>query len=96
MEEFAVDTTLEIKRKTRLDDEVSSGAPWMEVQTDETWMLREREPMTSNVGSHGHIKRCRGVQYHRLCVVSRKVRYRSLAKISTPHHKLPWWSGRMG
>jgi hypothetical protein len=41
MEEFAADTTLEVRRKTQLDDEVSSGAPWMEVQTDETRMLRE-------------------------------------------------------
>jgi hypothetical protein len=61
MEEFSADTTLEVRRKIQLDDEVSSGALWMEVQTDETRMLRERGPMTSTVESHGHVKRCRGV-----------------------------------
>jgi hypothetical protein len=47
MVEFAADTTLEVRRNTRLDDE--------------TWMLTEREQMTSTTGSHGNIKRCRGV-----------------------------------
>jgi hypothetical protein len=41
MEEFAAETTLEVRSKTRLDDEVSLGATWMEVQTDETRMIRE-------------------------------------------------------
>jgi hypothetical protein len=29
MEEFVADTTLEVRRNTQLDDEVSLGAPWM-------------------------------------------------------------------
>jgi hypothetical protein len=41
MAEFAVDTTLEVRPKTHLDDEVSLGAPWMEVHMDEIRMLRE-------------------------------------------------------
>jgi hypothetical protein len=61
MAEFAADTTLEVRRKSQLDDEVSSGAPWIEVHTDETRMLRERGTMKSTVESHGHVKRCRGV-----------------------------------
>jgi hypothetical protein len=59
MVEFAVDTTLEVRRKTRLDDEVSLVSPKVEVQADETWMLtwilHERVQMTSTVGSHGHV-----------------------------------------
>jgi hypothetical protein len=51
--EFTVDTTLEVRRKSQLDDEVFSGAPWMEVHTDETRMLREQGTMTSTVESHG-------------------------------------------
>jgi hypothetical protein len=42
MVEVAKDTTLEVRRKTRLDDVVSLVSPRMEVQTDETWMLPER------------------------------------------------------
>jgi hypothetical protein len=42
-------------------DVVSLVAPGVEVQTDETWMLPERGQMTSTTGSHGNIKRCRGV-----------------------------------
>jgi hypothetical protein len=61
MEEFAADTTLEVRRKSQLDDEVSSGAPWMEVHMDETLILRQRGTMTSTVESHVHVKRCRGV-----------------------------------
>jgi hypothetical protein len=61
MVELLADTTLEIRRKTRLDDEVSLGTPWMDVHTDETRMLCERGQMTSTVGSHGYVKRCRGV-----------------------------------
>jgi hypothetical protein len=61
MAEFAADTTLEVRPKSQLDDEVSSVSPWMEVHTDENRMLRERGQMTSTTGSHGHIKRCRGV-----------------------------------
>jgi hypothetical protein len=42
MVEFAADTTLEVRGKTRLDDVVSLVAPRVEVQTDETWILPER------------------------------------------------------
>jgi hypothetical protein len=45
--EFAVDITLEVRRKTRLDDVVSLVAPRVEVQTDETWMLPEQGQMIS-------------------------------------------------
>jgi hypothetical protein len=38
---LTTDTTLEVRRKTRLDDVVSLVAPGVEVQTDETWMLPE-------------------------------------------------------
>jgi hypothetical protein len=41
MVEFLADTTLEVRRKTRLDDMVSLVAPRVEVQTYETWMLPE-------------------------------------------------------
>jgi hypothetical protein len=68
MVDFAADTTLEVRRKTQLDDVVSLVAPGMEVQTDETCMLPERGQMTSTTGSHGNIKRCRGVHVI-LCVV---------------------------
>jgi hypothetical protein len=61
MVDFAEDTTLEGRRKTRLDDVVSLVAPGVEVQTDETWMLPERGQMTSTTGSHGNIKMCRGL-----------------------------------
>jgi hypothetical protein len=60
MVEFAADTTLEVRRKTRLDDVVSLLAPRVEVQTDETWMLPERGQMTSTAGSHVKIEICRG------------------------------------
>jgi hypothetical protein len=61
MVEFVVDTILEVRRKTRLDDVVSLVAPRVEVQTDETWMLTERGHRASTTGSHWSIKRCRGV-----------------------------------
>jgi hypothetical protein len=61
MVEFAADTTLEVRGKTRLDDVVSLVSPRVEVQTCETWMLPQREQMKSTAGSHGNIKRCRGV-----------------------------------
>jgi hypothetical protein len=41
MVDFAADTTLEVRRKIRLDAVVSLVAPGVEVQTDETWMLPE-------------------------------------------------------
>jgi hypothetical protein len=41
MVDFAADTALEVRRKTRLDDVVSLVAPGVEVQTDETWILPE-------------------------------------------------------
>jgi hypothetical protein len=61
MVEFAADTTLEVRRKTRLDDVVSLVAPRVEVQMDETWMLPEQGQTTSTIGSHGNVKRYRGV-----------------------------------
>jgi hypothetical protein len=61
MAEFAADTTLEVRWKSQLVDEVSSGSTWMEVHTDETRMLCERGMMTSTVESHGHVKRWRGL-----------------------------------
>jgi hypothetical protein len=61
MVDFAADTTLEVRRKIRLNDVVSLVAPGVEMQTDKTWMLPERGQMTSTTGSHGNIKRCRGV-----------------------------------
>jgi hypothetical protein len=61
MVDFIADTTLEVRRKTRLDDVVSLVAPWVEVQTYITWTIPELGKMTSTTGSHGNIKRCRGV-----------------------------------
>jgi hypothetical protein len=61
MVDFAADTTFEVRRNTRLDDVVSLVAPGVEVQTDRTWTLPERRQMTSTTGSHGKIKRYRGV-----------------------------------
>jgi hypothetical protein len=43
MEEFAAGATLEVRPRTQLDDEVSSGSPWLEVQIDETRMLRDED-----------------------------------------------------
>jgi hypothetical protein len=60
MVDFAADTTLEVRRNTRLDDVVYLVAPGVEVQTDRTWTLPERGHMTSTTGSHRNIKRCRG------------------------------------
>jgi hypothetical protein len=56
-----VDTTLEVRRNTRLDNEIYLVAPRVEVQVDETWMLPERGQMTSTIESNGHLERCRGV-----------------------------------
>jgi hypothetical protein len=47
MVEYATVTTLEVRRKTRLDDVVSLVSQRVEVQTDETWMLPEQGQMTS-------------------------------------------------
>jgi hypothetical protein len=41
MVEFAAKTTLEVRRKIRLDDLFSIVASRVEVKTDETWMLPE-------------------------------------------------------
>jgi hypothetical protein len=60
MMDIAADTTLEVRRKTRLDDVVSLVAPGVEVQLDETWMLPERGKLTSTSGSNWNIKRYRG------------------------------------
>jgi hypothetical protein len=42
MVDFVADTTLEVRRKTWMDDVVSLAAPRVEVQMDETWVLPER------------------------------------------------------
>jgi hypothetical protein len=70
--EFAADTNLEVRRKTRLDDGISLLSPRVEVQTDETWMLPERGQMTNTTGSHGNIKRCRGVHAIYYALLGRK------------------------
>jgi hypothetical protein len=70
--EFAADTTLEVRRKKRLDDEVSLVALRVEVQADETRMLPERGQMTSTDGSHGHVKRCMGVYDVEYVLLARK------------------------
>jgi hypothetical protein len=72
MVEFVEDTTLEVRRKTGLDDVVSLVAPRVEVQTDDTWMLPERGQMTSTTGSHGNIKRCRVVHVIYYALLDRK------------------------
>jgi hypothetical protein len=41
MVDFAADTNLEVRRKTRLDDVVSLVSPGVEVQMDRTWTLNE-------------------------------------------------------
>jgi hypothetical protein len=51
--------------------------------------------MTSTTGSHGG-KKVQGSACHRLCVVRWKVRYRSLAKKTTPRHKTPVVVGKDG
>jgi hypothetical protein len=84
MVDFAADTTLEVRRKTRLDDVVSLVAPGVEVKTDETWMLPEREQMTSTTGSHGNIKRCRGVHAIDYALLDGKSGTEVLKKIHTP------------
>jgi hypothetical protein len=61
MVEFAAETTLEVRRKTRLDDVVSLVSPRVEVQADETWIIPEQGHITSTAGSHGHVNMCRGV-----------------------------------
>jgi hypothetical protein len=61
MVDFAADTSLEVRRKTWMDDSVSLVSPGVEVQKGRTWMLPERGQMTSTTGSHVNIKRCRGV-----------------------------------
>jgi hypothetical protein len=63
---------LEVRRKTWLDDVVSLVAPRVEVKMDETWMLPERGNITSTTGSHGSIKRCRGVHFIYYSLLDRK------------------------
>jgi hypothetical protein len=87
MAEFAVDITFEVRRKTQLDDEVSSEAPWMEVHTDEARMLRERGPMTSTVESHSHLKRCRGVHPIYYALLDRKSSTEVLQKHLHPNSR---------
>jgi hypothetical protein len=84
MVEFAADTTLEVRRKTRLDDVVSLVAPRVDVQTDETWMLPERGHMTSTTGSNGNIKRCRGVHAVDYALLDRKSGTEILQKYQHP------------
>jgi hypothetical protein len=56
MVDFTADTTLEVRRKTQLDDVVSLVALGVEVKMDIAWMLPEQGQMTSTTGSHGNIK----------------------------------------
>jgi hypothetical protein len=59
---FTADTTLEVRRKIWMDDDVVSLVDQgVEVQTDRTWTRPERGQMTSTTGSHGNIKRYRVV-----------------------------------
>jgi hypothetical protein len=84
MVEFAADTTLEVRRKTWLNDVVPLVAPRVEVQTDETWMLPERGQMTSTAGLHGNIKRHRWAHAIDYALLDRKSGTDVLHK--HPHH----------
>jgi hypothetical protein len=84
MVELAVDTTLEVRRKTRMDDVFSLAAIRVEVQTDETWMLPEPRQMTSAAGSHGNIKRYRGVHAVYYALLTGKSGTKVLQKHSHP------------
>jgi hypothetical protein len=89
---FTADTTLEVRRKTRLDDVVSQVAPGVEVQMDETWMLPERGKMTSTTGSYGNIKRYRGVHAIDYALLNGKSGNEVLQK--HPHPTINSLSGR--
>jgi hypothetical protein len=94
MVDFAADTTLEVRRKTRLYDVVSLVAPGVEVQTDRTWTLPEIGHMTSTTGSHGNIKRCRGVHSIYYALLDGKSGTEVLQK--HPHHPIGSCGARDG
>jgi hypothetical protein len=94
MVDFAADTTLEVRRKTRLDDVVSLVAPGVEVQTDKTWMLPEIGQMKITNGSHVNIKRCRGVDAIDYAFLDRKSGTEALQK--HPHHPIGSYGARDG
>jgi hypothetical protein len=94
MVKLASDTTLEVRRKTRLDDVVSLVAPRVEVQMDETWMLPERGQMTSTTGSHGNINRYRGVHAIDYALLDGKAGTEVLQK--HPHTTINSRGGREG
>jgi hypothetical protein len=94
MVEFAADTTLEVRRKTRMDDVVSLVFPRVELQTDETWMLPEQGQMASTTGSHGNIKRCRGVHAVDYVLLAGKSGTYVLQK--HPHHPIGSCGARDG
>jgi hypothetical protein len=91
---FEADTTLEVRRKTRLDDVVSLVAPGVEVQTDETWMIPELGQMTSTNGSHGNIKSCRGMHTIDYALLDRKSGTEVFQK--HPHPTINSRAGREG
>jgi hypothetical protein len=66
----------------------------MEVQTDETRMLGERGQMTSTTGSHGNVKRCRGVHAVDYAFLARKSGTKVLQK--HPHPTINSLGGREG
>jgi hypothetical protein len=94
MVDLAADTILEVRRKTRLYDVVSLVAPGVEVQTDRTWKLPERGQMTSTTGSHGNIKRCRGVHSIEYALLDGKSGTEVLQK--HPHHPIGSCGARDG
>jgi hypothetical protein len=93
MVDFAADTTLGVRRKTRLDDVVSLVAPGVEVQMDETWMLPELGLMTTT-GSRGNIKRYRGVHVKYYVLLDGKSGTEVLQK--HPHPTINSRGGREG
>jgi hypothetical protein len=82
---------LEVRRKTRLDGVVSMVAPRVEVRTD---MLPEQGQMTSTTGSHGNIKRCKGVHAIDYVLLDRKSGTKVLQK--HPHPTINSRGGREG
>jgi hypothetical protein len=92
--DFTAQTTLEVRRKKRLDDVVSLVAPGVEVQTDRTWTLSERGQITSTTGSHGNIKRYRGA--HDIDYVLLDVNAGTEALQKHPHPTVNSRGGREG
>jgi hypothetical protein len=94
MVEFAADTTLEVRRKTQMDDLVSLVAPGVELQTDRTWKPPERGQMASTTGSHGKIKSYRGVHDIDYALLDGKSGTEALQK--HPHHPIGSCGARDG